>query len=74
MLLLKADDFALELRVFFDEDLDVGAQLVNFKLEVGSQAWNLSSEVSQCVDIFRLLALEDFKVLSLLVEFILSDR
>lgn len=59
VLLLKANDFAFELRVFFDEDLDVGAKLVHFKLKVRSQARNLSSEISQRVDTLRLLALED---------------
>jgi hypothetical protein len=44
---LQADDVALEIRVLLDEDLDVCAELLHFKLEVGSQNRNLSVKFSQ---------------------------
>lgn len=73
VLLFQADNLSFEVWVFVDEDFYVGTELVNFELEVGSQARNLSSKISQSVHTFRFLALKDFKILSLLDKIVFSN-
>ena len=46
LLLLKADDFALKLRVLFDEHLNVGREFFNLKIKVSCKCWNLPLKVS----------------------------
>ena len=71
--LLHAEDFALDLRVLLDENVDVVALLIDFVQEINGQGWKLSFEILQTVHALRSLLVEVVQILSLSCDLVLSS-